>query len=453
MRGTTIDIARRRIVRRMSNERGMAMMTVLVFGFIFIVGTLAFFKVAGFEAGRTQIAQNSTRAFYLADGAIEKAKKEVLIDGRWRVGFPMTSEDGGSYRMQVSDTLFEGSTRTRFYAEGFWGRNKRDVEVVANIRPAGLGVAIHASGNIDLRGNICLDGFAHANGTIINPDKFRCGSTRVNTYDSGTHVDPPPVYTEPDSFPGATYYHVTVTKGQGAQKDTLWIQDRNRAPISFWIHPAAPHADMTWSYNSGARRLDIEFKPTNSLDQVSGAFPRLGSDFTVVVNFAGRKQTSPPKIDHVTSNVTIQETGTPPYAIQTTLINARFEGATTADRLDRNKWEGGNVECKTKARFEPLYCIAMITRTVSGNAQAELGTANRPALTYVMENVDFSTGQWSIYGTLISLGDIQVGGGVNLTFDPRFISCLPPSIGTNWPAGTSGSMQILAWREPPTRNP
>ena len=65
-----------------------------------------------------------------------------------------------------------------------------------------------------------------------------------------------------------------------------------------------------------------------------------------------------------------------------------------------------------------------------------------------MGDVDFSHGQWSITGTLICLGDMYLAGGNNLTYNRAFIGCLPPSLRLNWPAGTSGVMEILQWREP-----
>lgn len=426
--------------RWIRGQRGMALMTVLVLSFVFVIGTLAFFAVAAYEAGQAEVRENSTRAFYLADGAIERAKVELLRDGRWTGGFGLTSLDGGRFRLAVSDTIYQGETRTRFYAEGMVGRTKRDVEVVANIVPVGPVLAMLAMHDVELKGNICLDGHLHANGTLTGSGHLSCGGTSDSQYP----IIPPAVYTEPDSYPGATYYYVTVRSGP---KDTLVILDRNRATLSSYVKGTTtptPHPHIDWSYTKGTKTLQFDVKPTDAFDQVSGPFPRLGADSTVVINFGGLANSA-----HLLTDMTIHETGS--SVIESTIINTRFTGISTADRVDHDMWTGGKIETKTKAVFVPRYCIALICQEIHGNAQVTLGTDADPALTYVMALVDASTGQWTVVGSLICLWDIDVGGGVNLTYRHAFISCLPPYLEYNWPAGTSGLMQVLLWREPPPR--
>jgi hypothetical protein len=442
-------VGRRGFGRWIWNQKGMALITVLIFGFVFIIGTMAFFAVAGYEAAQAQIRNDSLRAFYLADGAIERAKVQLLKNIRWADNgghFAITNLDGGQFALSVSDTFYQGATRKLFYAEGTYRRTKRDVAVIANVVPAGQGLAIHASNDIHLQGNICLDGYAHANGDIENGSHFRCGGDPIYTYDSGYPVNPPVIYTEPDSFPDLTYYYVTATDGPGTA-DTLWLKDRNKAPINFWIDPAGP-PNITWKYFQNTKTLSFDAQPTNVYDQATGLFPRLGSDVSVIINFGG----SPSPADHQKTDLNFHETGSPPYEIQTSFINTRFIGSTQGDRLLRNKWEGGATTTQTKAVFAPLACIAVIGQTISGNATVQMGTAAHPALTYIMDNVDFSVGGWTVTGTLISLGDITIGGGVNLNYNAGFISCLPPSLRDNWPNGTSGAMEVLLWREPPTRS-
>jgi hypothetical protein len=72
--------------------------------------------------------------------------------------------------------------------------------------------------------------------------------------------------------------------------------------------------------------------------------------------------------------------------------------------------------------------MAFLSQSINGNAQVAIGTATAPALSYITGNGDLSTGQWTIYGSLLSLGDIALGGGVTLTFNGDFIDCLPPHL-------------------------
>src|SRR5512146_1536261 len=89
------EAGRRRKPAWPHSERGMALLTVLVFAFVFLIGVTAFFAIAGYEAGQAQMRQDSARAFYLADGAIEQAKGELVMNGRWTAGYAKTSVDGG----------------------------------------------------------------------------------------------------------------------------------------------------------------------------------------------------------------------------------------------------------------------------------------------------------------------------------------------------------------------
>jgi hypothetical protein len=439
---------RLRLVRpELGNQKGAALLTVMIFAFIFVIGTLAFFAVAGYEAAQTEIRQDSTRAFFLAEGAIERAKARLLDDGRWRAGFDSTAQDGGGYRLDVRDSLYQGENATWFYSEGFYGRTKRDVEVWAQIHPPSLDLAIHASRNIDLRGNVCLQGYAHANGTVSGGNHFQCGGTNITTYDSGYNVDPPVMYTEPDSFPGMTYYYVTVKDGLGGA-DTLRILDRDRAVIGTYVFPVRPHPDFDWSYNPGQRLLSIDFNPNVCLAQTGAVpFPRAGGDSSVVINFG-----EPADTTHARTDLEFQQPGGSSFEIESTIVNTRYTGGPSPqDRLISSFWTGGEIRTQTKTIFAPRGCVAVVGQTIRGNASVLMGTPTRPGLTYMMENTDFSNGQWTINGSLISLGDITLGGGTNLNYDRDFIACLPPFLRDNWPIGTSGEMQILVWREPPPR--
>jgi hypothetical protein len=430
---------------RLQNQRGLALLTVLVFSFVFIVGVMAFFAVASYEANQTEVREHSTRAFYLADGAIDRAKVDLLANGRWDDGYAWTNFDGGSYKLTVNqDTTWNGQPAAWFYAEGRFGRTKRDVEVFADIVPPAWEIAILALGDINTQGNICLDGHAHAN-EEMDGDNFR--DDCPGTFDGGYTILPPPAYTEPDSFPGATYYYVTAQRTPTKQ---LYVKDRNGATLYTYTHPASPHPEITWDINN-SQVLSIDYRLNgpgpHALDDTVGVFVMQGADTAVVINFgegtAGK---------HDVTNILVQATGNVDAAITSTIINARFTGITTLDRLDQDDWEGGELRLRTATAFAPRLCISMIVKSLDkGNAQVQLGTAQRPALTYIMGDADWSQGQLSVTGTIIALGDMSFGGGIDLTYNRAFIGCLPPALRENWPTNVSGEMKILEWKEPPPK--
>jgi hypothetical protein len=342
------------------------------------------------------------------------------------------------------DTTWNGQPASWFYAEGRFGRTKRDVEVFADIVPPALEIAILALGDIDTGGNICLDGHAHANGDM-DGDHFR--DDCPGTYDGGYTILPPPAYTEPDSFPGATYYYVTA---QRTPTKELYVKDRNGATLFTYTHPASPHPEITWDINN-SQVLSIDYKLNgpgpHALDDTIGVFVMQGADTAVVVNFG---EGTPGK--HDITEILVQATGNVEAVITSTVINARFTGTTVADRLDEDFWVGGNTELKTATTWAPRLCISMIMKSLDkANSQVNLGIPARPALSYIMGDADWSNGQFSITGTVIALGDMSFGGGVNLTYNRAFIGCLPPALRENWPTNVSGEMKILEWKEPPPK--
>jgi len=429
------------------NERGMALMTVLVFSLVFMIGLLAFFTVAGYEASQAEVREQSTRAFFLADGAIERAKGELLRNGLWEGGYAWTNSDGGRYKLTVDRTsTWQGQPAAWFYAEGMFGRTKRDVEVYANIVPPALDFAILSLGDIDTQGNIDLIGHAHANGEMDGSHFQNTG-----TYDGGFGIFPPVAYTEPDSFPDATYYYVTAQKNP---TEELYIKDRNGATLYTFAAgtPIDAAGELTWSINN-TRRLSIRYQINgagpHALDPAGNIFVKENTDHAVIINFG---QGTPGKHDQ--TYIEIQATGNVTTTITPTIINARFTGTTVLDRLDKDFWEGDEIDLKTATTFAPDYCISVIAKKLDkANALASMGTANSPCLNYIMGDVDWSAGQFSMFGTLISLGDMSFGGGTNLNYDSGFIDCLPPVLGANWPVPTSGRMEVLNWNEPPPRAP
>ena len=67
-------------IRRRSppGEEGYSVFTVTVFAFIIIIAGFAIYAVASYETKGALYRQNSSEAFYLADGAIERARAKFL---------------------------------------------------------------------------------------------------------------------------------------------------------------------------------------------------------------------------------------------------------------------------------------------------------------------------------------------------------------------------------------
>ncbi len=55
--------------------------------------------------------------------------------------------------------------------------------------------------DVRISGHLCTNAGLHANGDFDGAERIRCGGVG----DVGYTILPPPLYTEPDSFPGCTY--------------------------------------------------------------------------------------------------------------------------------------------------------------------------------------------------------------------------------------------------------
>jgi hypothetical protein len=80
------------------------------------------------------------------------------------------------------------------------------------------------------------------------------------------------------------------------------------------------------------------------------------------------------------------------------------------------------------------------------NAQGKLGTADKPALTYVTGNVEGLKGALEVHGALISLCDINSQGGPDIIHYPDLEDCIPTGV---LGEGGAGFLKFLEWREVP----
>ena len=201
---------------RLGDQRGLALFTVTVFVFIVTMVGLAYFAVAGYETHGALYRQNSSEAFYLADGGVERARAEFAKDLAWRGPLADVAEGNGAYSVTVTDATWNGSPTyssraSRSYPEGpLRGQvknAKRAVDTWVTVPNSGINEEHDRHERYRRQGNICLDGHIHANGDADfghNDVHLKCGGT----YTEGFHLDPPPIYTDPATTPTSTYYYV-----------------------------------------------------------------------------------------------------------------------------------------------------------------------------------------------------------------------------------------------------
>jgi hypothetical protein len=423
-------------------EAGFALPALLFLILVLLIAGMGFFSVATYETKGAIYRQGSNEAFYLADAAVERARARFLADRSWRDGWAGIATGRGTYDMTVRDTAWGGeSDVVQLLATGHVANATRKVEVMAQVPPTALGLSVLVMGDAEVGGNLCLGGDAHVNGDAGgnngNGDPhFEC----EGDYTEGWVITPPPIYTDPDHFPGDTYYYV---KGTQAGSDyTARIFDA----LGNDITGATDMRNVT-TYNPSTKTYTFAFdnaaKITQYFDPATGAFSKLAGTNNVVVNF-GEIPEGPSGALY--SSVILD--GNSSSNIHATVINTRFTGSTEADRLNTEYWEGAVCELR-QITMEPYNGIALIAYNMDkpGSSQATIGTPTWPALVYITHDVDTINSNFNLTGSIIVLNDFRTTGGPNITYNSGFIENLPDYLIEDWPDGVSGTLKVLRWRE------
>ncbi len=423
-------------------QAGYAMITVVVFVLVVIIAGMAFFAMSSYETKGALYRQNSSEAFYLADAAVERARAKFLEDRSWRDGWTAQEAGRGEYDLTVTDTTYMGhNDAVQLLATGRVEQAERRIEVMAKVPPTAFGLGILIMGDADVNGNICIEGSVHVVGDAdFGPHDVHlvCGE-----YTSGFEIVPPPIYTDPDHFPDATYYYVKGNKignvvharifdGDGVDITTA-LGDSLTGVVSFDV-----------SRSSFNYQFDRTVEMNHYFDDATGIFKRNPGDIAVVVNFGEPPLINPPGLEGV-SKIEFKGAGVPVHA---TIINTRFIGVTDEQRVDPDFWKGGLTTVK-QIVMEPYYGIALITYDFqkTGGSLVVIGTETWPALVYVTQDVEEVNANFDLVGAITVLGDWNSTGGPNLTYDEGFLENLPGYLLEEWPDGVSGTLRVLHWRE------
>jgi hypothetical protein len=196
MRMINIVKKNNKIKYSLSNQKGMALLTTLIFVFILVTFAVGLLTMTSNDSKLSTLQRESTRAFYLADAGIEKAlwylNTSVGQGGKdkysWRpptsTGAPfieppppsleyyeISIENKGVAPEEPTDRIEITSVGT--VKEGKYSAGKRIVIVTAEIgispsTNVSYDHAIFTDSNMTLNGGISIDGSIHSNGDLTN---------------------------------------------------------------------------------------------------------------------------------------------------------------------------------------------------------------------------------------------------------------------------------------------
>ena len=414
---------------------GYALLAVVVLTLVLFIGGSAFFMTSSYESKGALYRQNSTEAYYLADGAIERARARFLVDRTWRDGYAWEASGRGVYALSVMDTTYGGTPDVvRLLATGRVRNATRRIEAFAQVPPTAWGVSVFIGGSADFGGNLNIYGDLHVNELA---DFAHVQGTGGRTSDF--ELLPPAVRTEPAAYPGASYYYV-----QGVKVGTKYqarVFDRNMNDVTEAL--GAGMAGGIVTYKASTKTYTFDFNAADAalyFTDGTGRFPRNAGDTAVIVNFGA----SPPNPADVRCTVNLNGDG----PVNATIINTRFTGVTDADRLNPACWFGGHTYVK-QTTLLPRNGLAIIAYDFAkvGAALAQMGTTATPSLVYVTHDVTDVNSNFSSVGTICVLGDWRNTGGPAVTYEPAFIPNLPTYLQHGWGPGVSGTLRMIRWRE------
>ncbi len=441
------------------DRQGYALMTVTIFAFILVIAGLAFFAMSSYETNQAMYRQESSEAFYLADGAIERARAQLLLDRTWRAGYPATDAGNGSYSLVVRDTTIGGVPHYAWMqATGTVGNARRRIELLAAVPATAPNLLLVILGEATIRGDLEVEGHVHINDPTLSDNDQRHVDGDLSW---GFPVYPPVMHTEAAYFPGSSYYDVQGEPWPGHPGQYMAVAYDAFTGAAAGTLYADNGVDVEW--NPGQHTLTVDFQ--NVLDEhfygapgIPPSFPLQVGTQHVVVNFSGPHYALDP---NSITDLTLNDDGVP--SLLATVINARYIGPTNwapnpdlpatdpaniNPRLLDENWLGGMTEVK-QVTLEPSLGIGLIAHDFQwvGGANVVAGTDENPCLIYVTGDVTDINSNFMLTGSIVTLGDWNSQGGPTLVYDPDFIERMPDPLSEEWDEGVSGTMEILSWQE------
>jgi hypothetical protein len=197
----------------LSNQKGVALITVLIFIFLMVTFVVALMAMTSNDIKLSSMQRDSTKAFYQADGGIEKAIWYLNSSQDNPAGLDFEGDlprggvsDTEYYDVKVSPTDLGPPEIKTLISTGTLeggGRYNQDrvveVKLKKGVSPSpGLNYdyAVLTDDDMDINGGITIHGNIHSNGNIdiSNPDVFNLyGSATANGYNNypGGSIDVP----------------------------------------------------------------------------------------------------------------------------------------------------------------------------------------------------------------------------------------------------------------------
>ena len=198
MKKINIVIIENKIKNIFSNQKGMALLTTLIFVFLLATFVIALLTMASNNTKLSALQRDSTQAFYVAEAGVEYARHLLgqFWDNWQGPEFPITAKPFGSGTFGVVVT---GDTEGEVVitSTGIVGTAKRVIEVVVEFTVDSIfGYAIAGKEEVKLEdvsnivGNVYCEGDIVNEGVTVEGIGIATGTVIGAVYFSGTQVGP-----------------------------------------------------------------------------------------------------------------------------------------------------------------------------------------------------------------------------------------------------------------------
>ena len=425
-------------IKRMGKEDGYVMMAAAVFAFVLLIGGMAVFSVATGENRNSNHEDDSWRAYFLAEAAIERGRAQLLNDAAWRTGFSDVDAGAGTYSLTIRDTVLAGVPNpVKMVGTGKVGDVTRSIEILGGVDITAFEHSLIVKGRLSTWWlGLSVNGLVHVGQ----------GEDALNPYlDIGIDdfdVDPPPLGTEPAFFPNSTYYSVRAVNsgskwyGRIYDGDGIEISTALGDSLDGLIDVQGDQVNYTFSGDAVIARY---------FDATTGVFSMAPGDTGIVVDFGSAPISDPPG-DNGYARVVMSTSNA--MTIHTTIVNSRFTGTTPAQRRDKDYWYGGPLYLN-KLTVAPFNGIGVITKDLSSwlFTHTSIGDEDLPALVCVTGDVTSFLASMSIRGQVICWDDWISLIACEVQRDNGFKANLPPYLLDIGGGDVQGTLEIADWRE------
>lgn len=404
-------------------------------GAALILSSLCLVLVTGYSLGSmvrslteqrtTQRFQRLSWAFQAAEAGLDRAITEVKTNSNWTgIGYTATLQGGFDVTVTPLDSTKRLVTVSGYYpsnSTSAYGYQRRQVEAVISVSSSDFD-SVFVATTIDLDSNSRVDSYDSRLGLYGGTNIGTSGDLGSNSTGASTiHLD------------SNAYLGGDAMIGPGGNVNTAITLDRNATMTGTrqTLTSTKTLASKTYPGSGGTSALTLASNQSQRLSGGTYNYTHVDIDSGATVTFTGSATLYVDKYFKLDSNSQFKTDADCPTCTLTIYVNGNtYEGA-PAEAFDI---DSGSL---LSANAKPTQLTVIVTGTGSSARSVQLDSNNGfyGAIHAPLSHVDLDSNV-NAYGAILARS-LQLDSGSKIHYDVALASS----------GGTSGSVQLLSWRE------